>query len=161
KQWPSVYIFWSGVRPEASVKSYAYVPRVSLGQADGSTDTQRTGRSPRAIAPRNGRASPPRVLPPPSDATSTSASSPTSASWSRASSPATVGCSSAYVSPLPVQKCVPGAAASSSASASATDRLPGSPSPPARRPTDVAPLGLATTVAPSSSMIVFRYGLAS
>ena len=69
---PSVCIFTSGVRCAVSPKSYAYLPRVRLGQAAGSIATMRTFLPPRSCAPRNGKAMPAKFEPPPVQPTITS-----------------------------------------------------------------------------------------
>jgi hypothetical protein len=96
-----VYIGISGVSPAVSPKSYAYTPRVSVGQAAGSVAMNRVLAPLRITRRRNGNVSPPKFEPPPMQAITTSGSSPAIPICASASCPITVWCSSTWLSTEP------------------------------------------------------------
>ena len=135
-----------------------------MGQAAGSAAITFTGRPPAATSPRNGKASPEKLEPPPTQPTTTSGSAPACASCSRASWPITVWCSSTWFSTLPSAYLVSSwVAASSTASLIAMPRLPVVSGSRSR----IVPAGvglgegLATQVAPQTCISDLRYGFAS
>ena len=77
------------------------MPRVSVGQAAGSTATTRTSVPSRSFLPRNGKAMPAKFEPPPAQAITTSGQQPAISICSIASIPITVWCSSTWLSTLP------------------------------------------------------------
>ena len=110
---------------------------------------------------RNGNIRPPKLEPPPVQPTSRSGVSPILASWSNASSPMIVWCSSTWFSTLPSAYFVSGsAAATSTASLIAMPSEPGESGCAARiaRPAAVRSDGLGWMVPPNVSIIIRRYG---
>ena len=77
------------------------MPWVSDGHAAGSTARTVGLIRPAHFSRRNGNISPPKFEPPPVQPTRRSGVSPTLASWSSASSPMIVWCSSTWLSTLP------------------------------------------------------------
>ena len=134
-----------------SPKSYAYLPRVRLGQAEGSTATMRGAVPPRNPCPMNGKARPAKLLPPPVQASTTSGQASAICICSIASRPMMVWCSSTWFSTEPRAYLVSSrCAAISTASLMAIPKLPGwsGCSASTRRPYSVSALGEATQRAP-------------
>ena len=87
--------------PAWSPRSYSKRPSVRVGAAVGSTATTLVLRRPASFSASSGKVKPPKLDPPPTQATSTSGSTPACSSWAFSSRPMTVWWSSTWLSTLP------------------------------------------------------------